>query len=175
MRSFWFEGRRGASSATDRQSVIPLEACSNERDKADVIAFLRRCSGGEVSDVMRHVLPDRQEAAPEPGAFQYRLFLGFALRKNTAERAGQVEWEPWRLSAIAYLDPAHHYPPDFPGEPLCQEGQCVGVRRRSPVAREERVMSRLWRGRVASGITRRCTGPQPRDVTVHRLVAGAAS
>ena len=95
-----------------------------DANKADVVAFLRRCSGGELSDIMRQVLPDRPEAAPEPDAFQYRLFLGLALRENVAERAGEVQWEPWRLSAIGYLDPAHGYAPDFRGEPFCQGGQC---------------------------------------------------
>jgi len=91
--------------------------------KADVVAFLKECSGGELSDIMRQALADRPEAAPEPDAFEYRLFLGLAVRENVAPIAGQFDWAPWRLAAVAYLNP-DSYPPDFRGEPFCQWGQC---------------------------------------------------
>jgi hypothetical protein len=95
-----------------------------QADKASVIAFLRRCSGGELSDVMRQVLPERPEAVCEPGEAEYRLFLGLAVRESIATGPEQVRWTPWRLTAIGYMDPSHGYAVDFEGEPFHQEGQC---------------------------------------------------
>jgi hypothetical protein len=97
--------------------------------KDDVVAFLKQCSGGELADVMRRVLPTREEAEPEGRAYQYRMFLGMAVRENVAERPGAEAWGPWGLATVGYLD-ERRYPADFAGVPFCQWGTCgaCGVR-----------------------------------------------
>jgi hypothetical protein len=95
-----------------------------ETTRDDVIDYLKRCRGGELSDILRQVFAARPEAEPEGDAFEYRLLFGVASRENIAEGADQIRWGPWTIAAIAYQDP-DKYPPDFEGHPFVQYGDCA--------------------------------------------------
>jgi hypothetical protein len=98
---------------------------STTRD--DVIRYLGQCSGGELSEILRQVFEGRPEAEDEGIAFQYRLVFGVAARENISDKVDQIEWGPWQIAAVAYVDPSK-YSPGFPGEPFLQYGTCESCR-----------------------------------------------
>ncbi len=93
----------------------------------EVVEFLQRCSGGELSDILRRVFAARTEAEDEGTAFLHRLVLGMASRENLSADAAGVEWGPWTIAAVAYAAPGE-YPDDFAGEPFVQYGDCPTCR-----------------------------------------------
>lgn len=97
--------------------------------KEEVIAYLKQCAGGELSDILRQVFAVRPETEPEGTAFEYRMVLGLAARENIAEKENDVRWGQWQIVLVGYLDPSVYSPDwEFWGEPFVQYGECIRCR-----------------------------------------------
>jgi hypothetical protein len=91
-------------------------------EQQTVIRYLKRCSGSELSAILRDVFATRPEAEKEY-AFQYRMIFGLAFREGLTDEGEQSQWRAWQIMAVAY-QADKEYPVGFPGEPYLQNGIC---------------------------------------------------
>ena len=88
--------------------------------KEELINYLAKCSGAELSEIINSALAQRDENGTQNGMVS-RLVLCEASRledKNTEYYSG------WDFSPIAVQDESE-YERTFKGEPFSQSGQCL--------------------------------------------------
>jgi hypothetical protein len=115
--------------------TINMSNFGSNSDESKIIDALGRLSDEQLIAVLQEIFSSRRPNPEEDDFNQNRYFFGTSSRILESQEGEPVEWGPYTIEAVAYIDRTHYPEGTGPDHGFCQFGDCseCGIKVRSNV------------------------------------------